>query len=260
MPPGPFPEAVENAGRIAKAACEPARGRRSVAVQYAAWPAMDHVERTIFSNPRTMTPARRYGRVGNPGRRAADRRDRIDRPPHQAALARRRWTASRGADEYVRPGQIAVVFRRPQPLADLVSEVFQRLEIPFFMENGRSLSRCPAIVMLLRLLELDADDWPMYKLLGVLGNNYFARIGPTGTTAPPAWPSARSAVCRSLAAASGCWSNWTSGFPSADKRMLGCASTLTLMPSTSSMTRLDTLAGRGIALASDATAADHAAA
>ena len=28
--------------------------------------------------------------------------------------------------------------------------------------------------MLLRLLELDADDWPMYKLLGVLGNNYFA--------------------------------------------------------------------------------------
>ena len=28
--------------------------------------------------------------------------------------------------------------------------------------------------MLLRLLELDADDWPMHKLLGVLGNNYFA--------------------------------------------------------------------------------------
>jgi hypothetical protein len=22
-------------------------------------------------------------------------------------------------------------------------------------------------------LELDADDWPMHKLLGVLGNNYF---------------------------------------------------------------------------------------
>ena len=74
----------------------------------------------------------------------------------------------------MRPGQIAVVFRRPQPLADLVSEVFQRLEIPFFLENGRSLGRWPAIVMLLRLLELDADDWPMYKLLGVLGNNYFA--------------------------------------------------------------------------------------
>ena len=48
----------------------------------------------------------------------------------------------------MRPGQIAVVFRRPQPLADLVSEVFQRLEIPFFLESGRSLSRWPAIVML----------------------------------------------------------------------------------------------------------------
>ena len=74
----------------------------------------------------------------------------------------------------MRPGQIAVVFRRPQALADLVSEVFQRLEIPFFLENGRSLGRWPPIVMLLRLLELDADDWPMHKLLAALGSNYFA--------------------------------------------------------------------------------------
>ncbi len=108
----------------------------------------------------------------------------------------------------MKPGQIAVVFRHPQPLADLVSEVFQRLEI---LSSWRAADRCgrsPAIMMLLRLLELDADDWPMHKLLGVLGNNYF----------DPDWadwndPHCRPGrahdprVCKSPAAASGCWSS-----------------------------------------------------
>ena len=61
-----------------------------------------------------------------------------------------------------------------EPLADLVSEVFGRLRIPFYLESAPALSRLPPITMLLRLLELDAEDWPLHKLLAVLGNNYFS--------------------------------------------------------------------------------------
>ncbi len=144
---------------------------------------MDHVERTVFSNPRTITPSadatgleilaggRQIGEIEMIGRRIKrlllEGESRTHHAPRDGLHHAER-------DEYVRPGQIAVVFRRPQPVADLVGEVFERLEIPFFLESGRSLGRVPAIVMLLRLLELDADDWPMHKLLAVLGSNYFA--------------------------------------------------------------------------------------
>ncbi len=139
------------------------------------WPAMAHIERTIFSNPRTMTPApstagveilaggRQIGEIELIGRR-------IKRLLLEGALS----LPFAPFPSPVRPGEIAVVFRRPEPLAELISEVFGRLQIPCYLESGRSLDRCPAIVMLLRLLELDGDDWPMHKLLGVLGNNYFA--------------------------------------------------------------------------------------
>jgi ATP-dependent helicase/DNAse subunit B len=159
-----------------------------------AFPALAHLERTIFSNPRNMQPAsdtagleilaggRQIGEIEMIGRRI--KRLLIDGESYRTHHAprdtvrdeehgkERKHLAER--DEYVRPGQIAVVFRQLQPLADLVSEVFQRLEIPFCLENGPPLGRSPAIVMLLRLLELDAEDWPMHKLLGVLGNNYFS--------------------------------------------------------------------------------------
>ena len=205
-----------------------------------AWPAMDHLERTVFSNPRTMRPApdtagleilaggRQLGEIELIGRRIKrlllegvgaegierggrhgtagplpsplpeGEGDRIramaplpdplpegegdrssDGPIREGDGDRTEAMAPLPSplpegEGHVRPGQIAVVFRNPQPVAGLVSEVFQRLEIPFFLESDRSLGSSPPIVMLLRLLELDADDWPMYKLLAVLGSNYFA--------------------------------------------------------------------------------------
>ena len=48
------------------------------------------------------------------------------------------------------------------------------MELPFYLENAEPLARSSPVVMLVRLLELDADDWPMHKLLGVLGNNFFS--------------------------------------------------------------------------------------
>ena len=152
------------------------------------WPVITHLERTVFSSPRALTPAsdtvgleilaggRQIGEIELVGRRI--KRLLVDGErefgSRDGGLEKRSHATSQSPPSRpIRPGEIAVVFRRAEPLAELVSEVFQRLEIPFCLENGRLLVRCPAIVMLLRLLELDADDWPMYKLLGVLGNNYF---------------------------------------------------------------------------------------
>jgi ATP-dependent helicase/nuclease subunit B len=143
-----------------------------------AWPALAHLERTVFSNPRGMKPAtdtqrleilvcgRQLNEIETVGRRI--KQLLIEGDSHGTHHAER--------DAYVRPGQIAVVFRQPQAVADLVSEVFQRLQIPLFLECGRPLARSPALVMLVRLLELDAADWPMQKLLNVLGNNYFSPV------------------------------------------------------------------------------------
>ena len=70
-------------------------------------------------------------------------------------------------------GRLRLSFASPQPLAELVGEVFQRLEIPFFLETGRSLGRWPAIVMLLaaagvgcrRLADVQAAWGPGEQLL-----------------------------------------------------------------------------------------------
>jgi ATP-dependent helicase/DNAse subunit B len=133
-----------------------------------AWTAMDCLERNLFANPRTVRPAsdtvgleilaagRQIGELELIGRRI------------------KRLLLEGDGARPVRPGEIAVVFRNPQAAADLVREVFQQLEIPIYIECGHSLARSPALVMLVRLLELDAEDWPMHKLLGVLGSNYFA--------------------------------------------------------------------------------------
>ena len=152
-----------------------------------AWPLLAHLEKTIFSNPRGMKPApdtarleilacgRQIGEIETIGRRI--KRLLIEGDVGQGSPESFQCSADWQSAFHVRPGQIAVVFRQPQPLADLVRRFFTRLQIPFYMENAESLARSSPVVMLVRLLELDAEDWPMHKLLGVLGNNYFWPAG-----------------------------------------------------------------------------------
>ena len=139
------------------------------------WPAMAHLEQTLFVNPRQARPASETTglEIVTTGRQ----------------LGEIQWIAVRikrlliegdpglGGGP-VRPGEIAVVFRHPQGCGDLVSEVFGRLGIPFALEAKQPLGRSPALVMLVSLLQLDGDDWPVHDLLTVLGNNYFC----------PDWP------------------------------------------------------------------------
>ncbi len=129
-----------------------------------AWPALSHLERTIFSNPRGMKPAPDTARLEIMAcGREINEIDTIGRRIKRLLI-----------DGDAEPGNIAVVFRHVQPLADLVREVFQRLEFPYYIESAQPLGCSPPVAMLVRLLELDAEDWPMHKLLAVLGNNYFS--------------------------------------------------------------------------------------
>ena len=135
------------------------------------WPAMAHLERTLFGNPRHARPA--ADAAGLEIIAAASPLDEIQ------------WIASRikrllvegdpAADgRRVRPGEVAVVFRHSPEAGGLAAEVFDAFGIPAAMELGQPLNRCPAIVALAALLRLEADDWPLGSLLAVLGSNYFS--------------------------------------------------------------------------------------
>jgi RecB family exonuclease len=136
-----------------------------------AWPAMDHLERMLFVNPRKARPAsdtagleilaagRQLGEIELLGARIK----RLLLEGDTAAGSRP-----------VPPADIAVVFRRPQEVGDLVGEVFRKLGIPFALQSGRPLGRAPLLATLVALLRLDADDWPMPDLLAILGSNYLS--------------------------------------------------------------------------------------
>ena len=141
------------------------------------WPAMTHVERNVFGNPRNMQPAadtrgievlaaaRQIGEIELIGRKI-----------------KRLLTV-----EGVAPGDVAVVFRSLGDVTALVDEVFGRLGIPFAIESGLPLQRSPALAALVRLLQTDLEDWPYRQLLAVLRSNYFRPHWPE-------WREGRAAV------------------------------------------------------------------
>ena len=144
------------------------------------WPAIGHLERTLFANPRRQE-ARDEGPEIDISAASAARR------PPPSALGIEILAAARQVGEIeligarikrllvdgpARPGEIALVFRAPQVVGELVAEVFGRLGIPVTFESGQSLDRAPALRALTALLQLDLDDWPFDQLLSVAGNNY----------------------------------------------------------------------------------------
>ncbi len=154
-----------------------------------AWPAMDHLERTLFGNPRHARPAAdTSGLEVMAGASPAGEIELI-----AARVKRLLIEGDPESGREVRPGEIAVVFRHPQDESGLLGEVFAAYGIPAAMEWGPPLARQPAAVALVRMLELQADDWPLESLLAVLGSNYFR----------PDWPEwhggrARAAVDRAV--------------------------------------------------------------
>jgi len=153
------------------------------------WPAMERMERLLFINPR---------KLGEEGACPAAADARASVQPFSSALKIEILAAARQIGEIemiaarikrllidgpARPDEIAVVFRSPQGIVELVEEVFIRLGIPVAFEAGQTLERRPALRALANLLRLDLDDWPFDLLLSVLGSNYFQ----------PDWPEWRNA-------------------------------------------------------------------
>ena len=139
------------------------------------WPAMAHLEQTLFGNPRCPRPA--ADTAGLEVLAAARPLGEIELIAGRIKRLLVDGDLSDGG-RAVRPGEIAVVFRTPQDAGSLVGEVFRDFGIPAAFETGPPLAREPAVAALLALLRLDADDWPLRALLAVLGSNYFC----------PDWP------------------------------------------------------------------------
>jgi len=139
--------------------------------QSTTWPAMAHLERQLFVNPRKA--------------QTADDTDRVEIIAAARQLGEIEQIAARVkrllTEEHVPPSDIAVVLRSPAEVDSLLREVFADLGIPAAIEQGRTLDRSPAVRALMNLLQLDIEDWPAMKLLAVVGGNYFQ----------PDWPEYR---------------------------------------------------------------------
>ncbi|MCX5655368.1 MAG: hypothetical protein NTY65_12035, partial [Planctomycetota bacterium] len=165
------------------------------------WPAMSHLERTLFANPRVQGSGVRGQGSGLDGTSCSSSESRTLTPDPSfsgieiLAAARQEGEIELiGArikrllvDGLARPGEVAVVFRSPQDAGGLIDEVFGRLGIPVVAESGRTLDHSPALRALVGLLQLDLDDWPFGELLAVIQSNYFQPDWPD-------WQDGRAAV------------------------------------------------------------------
>lgn len=141
------------------------------------WPAMSHLEKNLFVNPRRV--------------KAAATTDGIE--IFAAAKTQGEIELIGAAIKYllveksVKPSEIAVVFRSPQDSSSLTVDILSQLGIPVACETCQTLDRVPAIRALKNLLQLDLDDWPFRQLLAVIGSNYFQPDWPE-------WQSGKSQV------------------------------------------------------------------
>lgn len=134
------------------------------------WPAMAHLEAHLFANPRQLRPACQTEGVEILA--ASNPLGEIE--VIGARIKRLLTTGSEGTcGRPVRPGDVAVVFRRLGKVDGLVREVFGRLAIPVALESAQTLDRSMALSALAGLVRLDVEDWPFRGLLAVLSNNYF---------------------------------------------------------------------------------------
>ncbi len=134
------------------------------------WPAMAHLGRTLFGNPRRFEPA-----ADTDGLEIVAASRALGEIEAVGSRIRRLLThgCKRSGGRPVRPSDVMVVFRSVNEVAPLVREVFGKLGIPVAIEASETLERVPALAALVAMLRLDAEDWPFRKLLGVLASNYF---------------------------------------------------------------------------------------
>lgn len=73
---------------------------------------------------------------------------------------------------------IVLAVRELPDYAELIDEVFTAAGIPFRCEAGIPLGRAPLLRFALNLLQLEAEDWPFRRLIGLVDSAFFR----------PGWP------------------------------------------------------------------------
>ncbi|NQU21262.1 MAG: PD-(D/E)XK nuclease family protein [Candidatus Nealsonbacteria bacterium] len=134
------------------------------------WPAMAHLEKHVFGDPRQQRPTSDTARIEILA--AARQRGEAEWIGARIKRLLTRGDPDRGG-QAVRPGEIAIVFRSAQDADSPIAEVLTELGVPFALETGQTLDRSPALAALVTLLRLDTEDWAPADLLAVLRNNYF---------------------------------------------------------------------------------------
>ena len=134
------------------------------------WPAMAHLEASLFLNPRQLRPAADTSGVTILA--ASSQLGEIELIGSQIKRLLTTGTEETGGQR-VRPGDVAVVFRSLGEVDGLVREVFGKLGLPFVLESGQALDRSAALGALVGLIRLDVEDWPFRGLLAVVSNDYF---------------------------------------------------------------------------------------
>jgi len=133
------------------------------------WPAMEHLEQFLFSNPRAAHPlADAAGIEIVPAAGAAQEIETL-------ARSVKRLLVHGDAQEHrpARPEEILVVFRSLAEVCELVEEIFAQFGVPVALGTRPSLARSPLASALLGWLRLARDDWPFRQLLAMLGHNAF---------------------------------------------------------------------------------------
>jgi ATP-dependent helicase/DNAse subunit B len=73
----------------------------------------------------------------------------------------------------VSPEEIVVALRAPDDYADIVDEMFTAAGIPFSCDVAQPLTKWPPLKLLLGALQLEIEDWPFSRLMGLLDSNDF---------------------------------------------------------------------------------------
>ena len=135
-----------------------------------AWPALAHIERFLFANPR------QYQALEQKAQRIEILAAASPLAELQLLAKRIKQLLTEGDPEArgpVRPDEILVLFRSLDAVATLVREVFGRYGIPFALESSVPLRSARSVLVLGELMELVVEDWPVRRLLAVVNHSYF---------------------------------------------------------------------------------------
>jgi len=149
-------------------------------------PALRHLERHLFGNPREAPPVPDSAGIEIIAAAGVT---------HEVELVAERIKGLLVGSATARPvpaAEVLVVFRSLADVATLVRDVFGRFGIPCVVASPPALGSSPAVSALLSWLRLDVEHWPFREVLGAIGHNLFQPEWPQ-------WQRGRAAAALELA-------------------------------------------------------------